>query len=340
VVLGLGTAGGTGYWLLASRIESYDTTPQLVNRPAPRGSTAPAQDALDPFDGRSVNLLIIGSDSRDGANRETSDAKDVSGMRSDTLIIAHIAANRQRMILASIPRDTLVDIPECTMSNGSTTTPVHTKINAAFAFGAASGEHLGDAAACIQQTVETVTGVRIDGWTVIDFAGFSSMVDALGGVKICVDRDMSSTNAKLDITMGCHKFDGKTALAYARARKGKGMPEGSDLARIGRQQQLMVAILKKAASSSLLTDLPELYRFAGAALDAAAFSEALGSVKALAGLARSLRSIPLERIELVTAPYVDAGDRANVLFSLDAPAFFDSLAEDRPLVGATPTPAS
>ncbi|MDR0504244.1 MAG: LCP family protein, partial [Bifidobacteriaceae bacterium] len=274
----------------------------------------------------------------DGNNSKIAKNPDISGMRSDTTMIAHIAADRSSAVLVSIPRDTLVDIPECKMSNGKTSQAAgRTKFNAAFAYGAIAGDNLGDAAACVQQTVEQVTQVRIDGWVVVDFAGFTDMVNALGGVRMCIDKPMRAPDAKLDIDAGCQKFYGKTALAFARARYNVG--DGSDLQRIERQQQLMSAILQKAVKINLLTDLPKLYQFAQAGLASLTTSKTLDSVSSLAGLAFSMRRIPLSKISFVMAPVVDAGDGANVLLRSDAQDFFDSLAEDRKLVGVTPRPA-
>jgi LCP family protein required for cell wall assembly len=338
LVLGVGTGGWAALHNLNSVISAYDSDALVTNRPTRRAPTEKALNARDPFGGHAVNLLIIGSDSRGGANAKISKTK-VTGMRSDVTMIAHISANRKRVQLVAIPRDTLVDIPACKLSNGHQTAPTYGKFNSAFAAGADAGANIGDAAACAQQTVESLTDVLIDGYIVVDFAGFVDMVDALGKVEVCVDHDMSSTAAGLDVKAGCQNFDGKTALAYARARKGPGMPEGSDLARITRQQQLLAAIVRKATSSSLLTDLPDLFRFVQATIRAMTVSSELDSVQHLAGLAFALRGTSLDKIQFATAPYVDAGDGANVVLAAGAAELWDSLAEDRPLAGATPTPA-
>jgi LCP family protein required for cell wall assembly len=355
VVLAAGLAVGTVAAAMVIEFEqalvSYDPDHLLTNRPSARAPTIAATDSRDPFAGRAVNILVLGSDSREGENQEIGGG-DSGSMRSDTTLIVHVSADRRRIEAVSIPRDTLVPIPACRLSNGVTTSPAHTKFNAAFSFGATMGANVGDAAACTIQTVESITGIRIDGFVVVDFAGFVDMVDALGHVEVCVERDMASKQARLDVAAGCQDFDGTTALAYARARKGKGMPEGSDLARIGRQQQLLTAIVDRLQEMHLLTSFPDLYRFATATARSLTTSDNLGDAADLAGFALSLGAVTPGRIDFITAPYVDAGDRANVLFAADADDLWDALAEDRrprlagpsgsasPTVSATPPPPS
>jgi LCP family protein required for cell wall assembly len=314
---------------LETALVSYDIEERLINRPSVRAPTAAVVDSRDPFAGRAVNLLVIGSDSRDGVNQELGGG-NAGSMRSDTTLIVHISADRERGEVISIPRDTLVDIPTCHLSNGSTTAPTHTKFNTAFSLGATFGENIGDAASCTIQTVESVTGIRIDGFIVVDFAGFVDIIDALGHVNVCVDHDMSSTDAKLDIQAGCQDFDGTTALAYARARKGKGMPEGSDIGRIARQQRLVGAVLDRIAELNLLTSMPDLYRFAHAGARSLTTSQNLGTARDLAGFALTLQTMPIGDISFLTAPHVDAGDRANVLFAPEIQELWDAIAEDRP----------
>jgi LCP family protein required for cell wall assembly len=337
----LATIGAVGSAAVAMVTEfdralvSYDADALVTNRPSVRAPSA-SGDPRDPFDGRAANVLVIGSDSREGSNQAIGGGTSRS-MRSDSTVIVHISADRSRVEAISIPRDTLVDIPPCTLSNGTTTLGGHAKFNAAFSYGATQGDNVGDAAACTIQTVESVTGIRIDGFVVVDFAGFVGVIDAIGHVTMCVDQAMQSTDAKLDIEAGCQDFDGTTALAYARARKGRGMPEGSDLARIGRQQALGIAIGRRVAGMNLLTSLPDLYRVATASARAMTTSPNLGSAANLAGLAFALRSTPLDEIAFITAPNVSAGDGANVLFAPGIEALWDAIAEDRRPAIASPS---
>ena len=167
---------------------------------------------------------------------------EVDGQRSDTTIVVHISADRSRVEMVSIPRDSLVDIPSCKRSDGSESYPQYNAMfNSAFSIGGQTGE-VSDAAACTQKTVESLTGVYVDDFVVVNMAGFVNMIDALGGVPMCIEEDIASPKAHLDLlTAGYHVLDGTTALGYARARTGTGL-NGSDTSRIGRQQELIAAV--------------------------------------------------------------------------------------------------
>lgn len=136
----------------------------------PRGASAdrpPHPAPGDPHAGQALNILFIGSDVRTG--QDASIGGVVSGMRSDTTIVMHLPADRSRIDLVSIPRDTLVDIPACARSDGSTSPAQRGQFNAAFSIGSTSGR-VSDAAACTIKTVEKDTGVFINDYVVIDFA--------------------------------------------------------------------------------------------------------------------------------------------------------------------------
>lgn len=302
---------------------SPSPTSAETEEPTPEPTT-PAPSLMDPFPGQALNILVMGSDIRDGGNEALGGSGE--GMRSDTVIIAHISADRQNVELVSIPRDSWVDIPSCTLPNGKTTNPNTTKFNAAFAYGAMTGD-VGSGAACTIKTIESLTGIYIDAWTVIDFSGFMQIVDALGGVDIEVDRYMNSPNAdNLTLTPGIHHMDGRTALSYARMRKGEGL-DGSDGARIDRQQQLFEAILTKAKSQ--YANVPALLGFTTAAASTLTTSENLGSVMTLAGLAYASKDAT---ITFTTVPYKDRGDRANYLWTDEAPLLWERLIHDIPPV--------
>jgi len=232
----------------------------LVN-PMPTPTKEPDPD--DPNAGQAVNLLILGSDQRDGLNGEI--GGDTEGMRSDTTMVLHISADRSRVELVSIPRDSLVDIPSCTMTNGKTTRATHGMFNSAFATGWDNGGDMTSAAACTINTVQLNTGLTIDHFVVVDFAGFQQMVDSIGGVPMCIPHDMSSEQAQLELAAGFQTLDGPTALAYARARKGPGVGDGSDTNRIGNQQKLIAAMVLKILSRFALTNPQKLISFLSAA---------------------------------------------------------------------------
>src|SRR5665647_2972681 len=180
-------------------------------------------------------------------------------MRSDTTMLAHISADRTHIEVVSIPRDTLVDIPACTLPDGTTTEPQYDAMfNSAFQLGAAGGD-IGSATACTMLTVEELTGAYVDDFVVVDFAGFINVVDALGGVAMYVPEDIDDHLSGLQLEQGCHLLDGTEALGFARVRKTVG--DGSDISRIGRQQDLVMAVVNEALTTSLLTNPARLYQF-------------------------------------------------------------------------------
>ncbi len=187
-----------------------------------------------PATSKGYDYVLVGSDSRQGLTAEqqrqlsTGSAKDVLGKRTDSIILVHVPSGDGKPALISLPRDSYVPIP----GHG------RNKINAAYALG---GPRL------LVQTIESVTDVRIDGYVEIGFGGFSSVVDSLGGVDICVARPMKDAYAGIRLKAGCQTLNGPNALGYVRARYSD--PLG-DIGRVQRQRAFLGAIMHKAASPS------------------------------------------------------------------------------------------
>lgn len=307
---------------LQGNIQTADVDALLGgDRPTAEGT----QDPVDPTAGRAVNILVMGSDVRTGDNAAY--GADIEGMRSDTTLLVHIAADRSRADIVSIPRDLLVDIPACPLSDGSSSAPqADAMFNSAFALGGGDGD-VAHAAACTIKTVEQLTGVYVDDFVVIDFTGFSRMVDALGGVPMCIPEAMQSEQAELDLQPGYQTLDGHDALAYARARKNVG--DGSDISRIERQQLLLGAMVRQVLSKNLLTDMPALYQFLDAATQSVTAGPTLGRIPNMVGLANSLRSVPAGGVSFVTVPFDWAG--ARVKPNADSAALWAAIAGDQPV---------
>lgn len=197
------------------------------------------------------NMLILGSDSRD--------PESTGGSRSDTIIVAHLPKDRSSAQLISIPRDTWVYVPK---SKDGKHGGRDAKINAAYAWGGIP---------LMVQAVEKFTGVRIDHVAIVDFAGFQDIIDALGGVEINVEKSFTSIHKPhRKFTKGPMEVDGAAALDYARERYA--FADG-DFARIRHQQELIKAVLDKAASGGLLTNPGRLNSFLRATTDAVAVDE-------------------------------------------------------------------
>jgi LCP family protein required for cell wall assembly len=165
---------------------------------------------------------------------------------------------------------------------------------------------------CAVKTVESMTNVRMDHYIEIDFAGFADLVDALGGVTVTTDEDISDEDSHLELEAGTHHLDGTEALALARTRHGIG--DGSDLGRITLQQQLVKALLDQVASTSLLTSPTRLYNVADALTDSLTTDTGLNSLTELMGLGQSLKALSSSTTETVTMPVVTApSDRNRVV---------------------------
>jgi len=238
----------------------------------------------DSFEGRAVNILVVGTDSRNGAsgNIGAGDEDEVPGLRNDSTMVIHVSADRSRVQVVSIPRDTLVDIPSCKHRDGSTSDPMSNEMfNNAMFYGADGGntdEDIAPGIACVKATVEKMSGMPIDAFMVVNFAGFINMIDALGGIWFNIPERIEDESASLFIDAGCWKLDGTQSLAYMRSRKGQG--DGSDISRIGRQQQLISAMLREIQSKDYVTDSGALLTFLQAAIASVNVSSNLGDARA------------------------------------------------------------
>lgn len=211
--------------------------------------------------------------------------------------------------------------------------------NSAFAYGWDKGQDLASAATCTILTVEKFSGTFIDGFVVVDFAGFVSMVDALGGVPITIDEPIDAPQADLVLEAGPQTLNGTQALGLARARKGAGL-DGSDLKRIERQQDLLTAMSAAVLGQNLLTDTPKLLQFLNAATSSLSASPEFSSLQNLAGLALSLKGVNMDNITFMTPPLADAPtDKNRVIFTSGAEDVWERLRNDQPIEDPDPTEA-
>jgi LCP family protein required for cell wall assembly len=281
----------------------------------------PPKVAEDP---KAKNILVMGSDKRKGKN-----ALNVAGQRSDTTILVHLAADRKSAVAVSIPRDTMVPIPECTRDDG-TALPAQAAqmFNEAFSEGGP---------ACTIKTVEKLTKIRIDNYIVVDFNGFKDMVDALGGVKVCLPYAVNDPQSHLDLSAGTHTVRGQQALAYVRTRHGLG--DGSDLSRIDRQQAFIGSMVSKVKDKGLLLRPDRLYNFLAAATKS--LTTDFGGLKDMAGLAQDVRGLPTKDVTFLTAPNEPWVENPNrVQLKASAATVWRALRFDRPLPGKEPKPSS
>jgi LCP family protein required for cell wall assembly len=258
-----------------------------------------------------VNILVAGIDTRSGLTRqqeiELHVGNDIS-MNSDTLMLVHISADHDRVQVISLPRDSWVDIPGHGMS----------KINAAIGIG---GPPL------MVKTVEQATGLTINDYIEVDFLGFVKVIDALGGVDICLPFAVDDSYTGLHMSAGMHHVDGVTALAFARDRHSFA---ASDLARIDDQQQLLSSLFTEATTSGILANPFRLQEFVSSLTSAVTVDNGFNLVR-IADELRGIRSadITFTTVPIATASYIAPDGQEAILWNTSAAqALFNSLKND------------
>ncbi|MGW1171067.1 LCP family glycopolymer transferase [Streptomyces sp. NPDC002550] len=321
VVVVIGAVGlGWIYLKLNSSIHTFDAGGLSRHRPAAGPS-------------RSENVLVIGTDARNDGNSSLGggDTNDIG--RSDTAILLHIYADHRHALAVSIPRDTLVTIPPCRLPDGSwTKTQTDAMFNSAFSVGQTDK---GDPA-CTQNTVEQLTGLRVDHTVVVDFKGFAALTSAVGGVQVCLPQDVyekdldpnRATRGSLLFKKGEQTVSGQQALDYVRIRHGLG--DGSDIGRIKRQQAFLSSLVKKVKSDGITPT--NLLPLADAATKSLTVDPGLGTANKLLSFAMSLKDIDLHNTKFVTLPWRYAGERVAVV-EPDASDLWAALKADRTIDG-------
>lgn len=321
----LATAGA-GYALVAKYNRNIDRIGGVLTLP---GVARPADSPQN-----SQDVLIVGTDSRanTGAAFQGTGANFVTGQRSDTLILAHLFAGSDRAELVSFPRDSWVDIPAYTDPKTGTTTPTHkAKINSAITEGGP---------ALLVATIEQLTGIRIDHYVQIDFTGFTSMVDKLGGVEVCLSKPARESDSGINLPAGRQVIQGDQALAFVRQRKGLTL---GDIDRIRRQQQFIGALIRKVLSAGTLLNPVKLNGFLDVATASLQVDEGL-NVSQLRDLALRMRNVTAGGVVFDTVPTADigafrSGEAVVLLDTAGANQLFDRLRRDVPPDVAQPEPA-
>lgn len=243
-----------------------------------------------------LNLLLLGSDTRSGANRGIG---GYSGCNcSDTIMIAHISPGHKNVTVVSIPRDTVVPLYACSPWRGTPGQRADKyaveRINATLAAGGPE---------CVRETVEQQTGIYINDVIQLDFTGFEKVINDIGGVNVCLPFAIHNTvtateGSGLDLKAGRHHINGRVALEFWRTRYN--VADGSDISRIARDQYLMAQIVKGVLHSGLLHDPAKIYRVIG---DVANAMTTDASDIELLHIATSLRGISSRDVQFITAPW-------------------------------------
>lgn len=331
-------AGGAVVYLDLKRQIGVSDVSGLVKGPTP------AVDPDDPFTGHSLNILLLGTDLRGGENTEIAGAGD-GGMRSDTTMLVHVSGDRTRIEVVSIPRDSLVEIPSCELPDGTETGVTYGMFNSAFTIGGGAAEDLTYAAACTITTVQALTGVPVTNHMVVQMDGVVDVVDALGGVRMCLPEPLVQNPAygRFELPAGEQTLDGRQAIGFLRARHGTGLglEQGSDLTRIARQQAFVDSLVRQVLDQNVVASSPRLYRTVQAVLRAISADPGLADPAALAGLAFSIRDIDPAEIVFTELPVVAAPTDANrVVWTEGAATIWERLAADEPPPGHEVRPPS
>ena len=317
---------GLGYAAFNHYVGNIQSIAGVLNLP---GTSKPA-----PAPRNAQNLLIVGSDTRGdaaaGTDFQGTGATFVTGQRSDTVILAHLYGNSDKVQMVSFPRDSFVTIPAYTNpKTGSVTRQHQAKLNSAFAIGGP---------ALLVATIELLTGIRVDHYLQIDFTGFQSMVNKLGGVDVCLAQPARDKFSGIDLAAGKHHIDGAVALAFVRQRHGLA---NGDIDRIKRQQEFLGSMVRKVLSAGTLLNPLKLTGFLTVATDSLKTDDALTGSD-LRDLALRLRGFSAGGVIFSTVPIANIGatrNRESVVLIDDAAAgaMFGDLRRD--VAPGTPSPA-
>jgi LCP family protein required for cell wall assembly len=244
-----------------------------------------------PSRSKGTTYLVVGSDSRDGLSEQS--RKDLhtgsaGGGRTDSMMLLHTGAHGTTMV--SLPRDSWVTLPSyLDPDTGKRYRPAKNKLNAAYSL--------------LVRTIELNTGIRIDHYAEIGFAGFVGVVDAVGGVEMCVDRDIRDPKSGLNLKKGCHDLNGTEALAFVRQRHQEAQ---GDLGRSRNQRKFLSALAHKAAEPGTALDPLRTYPALNAALDTLVVDKDM-DLPTLVSLFRAMRSVSGGNGRQLSIPVSDLG---------------------------------
>ncbi|WP_199832290.1 LCP family protein [Streptomyces pactum] len=307
---------GVGGYVYLKHLEGNVSTTDVGNA----GSSSFSKD-------EAFNILIIGTDKRTGEGNEGYGDKGSVG-HADTTILLHVAKDRSNATALSIPRDLIVDIPDCeTTREDGTKTVVPGEQDVRFNRSLGEG---GRDAGCTMRTVKEATGIKPDHFMMADFNAVKTLTTAVDGVDVCVEHAVDDPKSHLKLPAGESTVEGEQALAFVRTRHAFGN-EG-DLDRIEVQQQFLGSLMRKMSSSDTLTSPTKLVKLAEAATKALTVDKPIGNVGTLKDIALELKKVPTKNITFLTVPVIDNPTekvKATVVPNpSEAPQVFDMIRND------------
>jgi LCP family protein required for cell wall assembly len=283
---------------------------QIINGPVKLAKSNPLPESFlaalrDTGSHEAMNVLLLGSDTRIGQGKGLG---AISGARSDTVMLIHLNAARTGITVLSFPRDLWITLPMCrSVETGKMIGGYGAKFNAAFSNGGPD---------CAIKAVAQTSGLPVHHVIVVDFKGFAKIIDAIGGLPVCLPIPINDVHALIHLPAGQQTLNGTQALGLARVRKTIG--DGGDLGRIDRQQAIMSRVVAQARKAGLSSDPLKFYKVASIAASALTVDEGLKGLPALAALAWQMKKIPTSHVYFLTVPNLNRGDGANVILNPSA----------------------
>ncbi|MBF4620975.1 LCP family protein [Clavibacter sp. VKM Ac-2542] len=329
VIASTGSVAAFAAWDLARTVQANSVDISDGKAPPP---------SIGGIDG-GANILLAGSDSREGQGDRYGDPAEMAGNdHNDVTMLLHISEDHSRATVVSFPRDLLVDRPACRSADGTRDLP------------AASRSAFNDSMqvgglACVVRTVENLTGLDVPYGGVVQFLGVKGIAQAIGGVPVCLANPIDDDGADIHLGAGEQTLQGDDVVGFLRTRHG--VSDGSDIGRISNQQVFLGALARAVTSTGTLTNPAKVYGIARAVVENMKLSTSLDDPATIASLALTLKDIPLDRITFVQYPGFREGqkvvpdaasaDRMMALISADADF---ALAPDRAANGVVLPPGS
>lgn len=314
------SAGAVGAWAINDIVQTVPEGVTLAGETP--GQAIPDINSIE----GGANLLLIGSDSRQGQGDGYGDPDKETSTLNDVTMLLHIAEDHSNATVVSFPRDMYVPIPSCEKvdDDGKPTGEFYPamsrqKINTSLSYGGM---------ACTVQTVSELTGLEIQYAAMVQFNGVIALSNAIGGVEVCLADSIKDPKTDLDLPAGQVSLKGKDALQFLRTRHG--VSDGSDLGRISNQQMFLSSLVRELKSAETLTDPVKLYSIAKVAATNMTFSNSLNNINTMVSLAMALSDIPTDKITFVQYPNYYQGDGVSPL-TTDAETLMDAIKADKNL---------
>ncbi|AZQ35201.1 LytR family transcriptional regulator [Streptomyces cyaneochromogenes] len=276
---------------------------------------------------KAINILLIGTDKRTGAGNDKYGDSGSAG-HADTTILLHVSKDRSNATALSIPRDLIVDIPDCQTTQEDGTQKVIPG-ETGERFNTSLGQE-GRTPSCTMRTVTELTGIKPDNFMVADFNAVKTLTTAVGGVEVCLAKDIDDPDSHLKLSEGKHVIEGEQALAFVRTRHSVGF--GGDLSRIGLQQQFLSALMRKLKSNDTLTSPTKMIKLAEAGTEALTVDSNLDSIDKLKDLGLELGKLNTKNLTFTTIPVIDnPAEKVKttvVLNETTAPQVFQAIKND------------